>query len=96
VTARLPLRGPWPIAPGDVVLIVTGVGTPPGGRADDCERYARVVSVRRQVRSRRVVALTAADGRRYAVHSGARLRWVREDGGDHVGCVGVLASEVVR
>lgn len=92
---RAPLAGPWDVRPGDVVLIVTGIGTPPGGRPDDCERYARVASVRRKVRSRRVVALTTADGRRYAVSYGARLRWTHATG-EHTGAVGVMASEVRR
>jgi len=85
---RLPLTGPWSIAPGDVVLIVTRDG------AVHHERYGRVVRVRRRVRSRRVVALTTADGRRYAVQSVARLRYVRGDQTEHLGGVGVMAVEM--
>ena len=86
--ARLPLRGPWSIAPGDVVLVVTGVGIPPGGRAGDCERYARVVSVRRRVRSRRVVALTTALARLAATREtlDALRAMVALDGGERDGC----------
>lgn len=84
---RLPLSGPWTIAPGDVVLVVTHEGV-------QRERYARVVRVRRRVVSRRVVAITTADGTRYDVLAGARLCFVCADGHEHVGGVGVEAVKV--
>ena len=55
------------------------------------ERYGRVIRVRR--RDRRVVALTTADGRQYVVRSVARLRYTHA-AGEHVGGLGVIASEV--
>jgi hypothetical protein len=89
---RIPLTEPWTIAPGDVVLVITGTGIPPGGRADDNERYIRVANVLRL--RKRIVGVTSSDGRRYTVHSGARLRYLCEDGHTHDGGVGVRASEV--
>lgn len=89
---RIPLTEPWPIAPGDVVLVVTGTGIPPGGKADDNERYIRVATVLRL--RKRIVGVTASDGRRYTVHSGARLRYVHDDGRRYDGGVGVMASEI--
>ena len=85
VVTRLPLPGSWRIAIGDVVLIVTRDGLV------HHERYGRVIRVRR--RDRRVVALTTADGRQYVVSSVARLRYTHA-AGEHVGGLGVMASEV--
>jgi hypothetical protein len=53
---RIPLTEPWTIAPGDVVLVITGTGIPPGGRADDNERYIRVAKVLRL--RKRIVGVT--------------------------------------
>lgn len=89
---RTRLPGPWPIEPGDVILVITGVGVPSGGRADDNERYIRVAKVLRL--RKRIVGVTSSDGRRYTVHSGARLRYVHDDGHAHDGGVGVMASQI--
>jgi hypothetical protein len=89
---RIPLTEPWTIASGDVVLVITGTGIPPGGRAEDNERYIRVVKVTRL--RKRIVGVTASDDRRYTVHSGARLRYVHDDGRRYDGGVGVMASEI--
>jgi hypothetical protein len=88
---RIPLTEPWTIAPGDVVLVITGTGIPPGGRAEDNERYIRVVKITRLRKC--ILGVTASDGRRYTVHSGARLRYIYDDH-THDGGVGVRASEV--
>lgn len=88
IATRLPLAGPWSIAPGDVVLVVVSAGP-----AQE-ERYARVRRVRRGVQSRRIVGITTADGRRYRVVEGARLCWHWPDGTEHTGAVGVVAKEV--
>lgn len=84
---RIPLRGPWPIAPGDVVLlIVLGHG--------QHEHYARVTAVRQRT-GRRIHGLTTADGRRWTVREGGRLCWVYGLGAqrrEHIGAVGVVVE----
>ena len=81
MTTRVPMPGLYPLAVGDVVLLIDGAS----------ERYATVAALPGKR------GLVTTDGTRWRIVRGARLRWIVEEGGlagprtrrEHVGAGGL-------